>query len=1025
MTDRALVIGIDHYANPDWHLRAAVRDALAFAQWVTEPDAGRATAETLTLLLSPHPDRPVTELPYLQATTSAIQHALLAPKKSVANDVQRFWFFYAGHGMAPQGGGPDQAPIIVPSDQADVEVLQTFPIDLGRFIGDMQVCPPPYQFYFVDACRGLVQSEDVVTAKQTLFYDLSKMKGGGPSSQAVHFATTAAKLAAEQGLHGLFGGALMVGLQGMGPKLIPDPKTQDFELTVSALAEYTTAAIQLKSEELQRQNKEIPTQVPWFSTSGNISNHVLASFPNLPLAPVRVLVEPANPVPNGTASIKAYDTIDNAWKRRGEQKLALPVRWDLSADIHFIEIQAEGYETWLKDVRVLGEMDVPATLKAAAAPAPAPPPPLVRNLFPAIGQLIRSALSEMFTLQVAEAPSRGRVLNGMGTLAVDAVDAYAQIQLFDASGTAVASSLTRLQGTYPAGRYRLDVTFPGERPRTQSIAIAPLNPTIIELRPDPAFTERVPSSAGVIAPNDGFSTPSETFGTATTTRLGSLLAWAASAAQFPPDQNGKKLRSLGVEPVPHETGHCFVRVLVGDTRVPSDQGERQGPIESLSLKFGDDVVQPKPVPGLEGYAVQWSATVGMNGSIIISADGLNPKRFPLPFLAGCVWTIVIARETAQQTEIHRYLDPVSPVTPFDDTIRLIEQNWRALDARLPLFADEAARLLKRKLDPLALVVLGYRLLGEDRKDALREVLARLEGANLADVPVLAAALTDRDENMKRALSIVPGPLVGEGFRALETWLTELNGEAGNVPPPRPTEPVTAGFWTSFDPRGLPVAAKAFLVQDAPDWASPLLPAAQATARIEPQEGPIPYVGTGFLLAPDRLVLANFSASMLKKATSGLLEGATARFEGTRVAIETILGTTDDERHAALARLGHFDGVPAKLRYVLPEVGDRIAIIGYPTMDDSRVPIEAANAAFATSPKGQKMIMPGVITEVTPTRITYECWTMAGVAGGPVVDLKSGEVIGMHHSGRYEGGTRKTGWGVPLTAIAELLGKDAQ
>ena len=71
MTDRALVIGIDHYAKSDWHLRAAVRDAVAFAKWVTEPGAGRASPETLTLLLSPHPDRPVTELPFQQATTRA------------------------------------------------------------------------------------------------------------------------------------------------------------------------------------------------------------------------------------------------------------------------------------------------------------------------------------------------------------------------------------------------------------------------------------------------------------------------------------------------------------------------------------------------------------------------------------------------------------------------------------------------------------------------------------------------------------------------------------------------------------------------------------------------------------------------------------------------------------------------------------------------------------------------------------------------------------------------------------------
>jgi V8-like Glu-specific endopeptidase len=65
-------------------------------------------------------------------------------------------------------------------------------------------------------------------------------------------------------------------------------------------------------------------------------------------------------------------------------------------------------------------------------------------------------------------------------------------------------------------------------------------------------------------------------------------------------------------------------------------------------------------------------------------------------------------------------------------------------------------------------------------------------------------------------------------------------------------------------------------------------------------------------------------------------------------------------------------------------------------------------------------MPGVIVAVEEKKLTYECWTMAGVAGGPIVDLASGEVIGIHHSGRYEGGGKKLGFGVPVKAIEALL-----
>ena len=225
-------------------------------------------------------------------------------------------------------------------------------------------------------------------------------------------------------------------------------------------------------------------------------------------------------------------------------------------------------------------------------------------------------------------------------------------------------------------------------------------------------------------------------------------------------------------------------------------------------------------------------------------------------------------------------------------------------------------------------------------------------------------------------------------------------------------------WTSFDPKGQPVVSKAFLVQDAPAWASPLIPAAYATARIDVPGPKGPYLGTGFLVAPRRLVLADFVASILQEDEIELLGPATAEFDGASAAIEAILGTTDPERHAALARLAPFDAAPAKLRFALPEVGTRIAVIGYPRINFTPTPVTLA--AFATYPAGSKMIMPGVIIDVAPTQLTYECWTMAGVAGGPIVDLVTGEVIGLHHSGRFEGGTRKTGWGVPLTAITELL-----
>jgi trypsin-like peptidase len=200
------------------------------------------------------------------------------------------------------------------------------------------------------------------------------------------------------------------------------------------------------------------------------------------------------------------------------------------------------------------------------------------------------------------------------------------------------------------------------------------------------------------------------------------------------------------------------------------------------------------------------------------------------------------------------------------------------------------------------------------------------------------------------------------------------------------------------------------LRNAPVWAAPLVAAADATARIEPSPGhPSPFIGTGFLIGPRALALTDFIAKERPTA---------AVFGDERVVIEDVVGATDDDRHGALARIGASGRAPLKIRWALPEVGTRIAVIGHPMI--TFTPTIVTLAAFTTFPTGEKMIMPGVIVAVEATTLTYECWTMAGVAGGPIIDLATGEVIGIHHSGKYEGGGKKLGFGVPVTAIEELL-----
>ena len=404
--------------------------------------------------------------------------------------------------------------------------------------------------------------------------------------------------------------------------------------------------------------------------------------------------------------------------------------------------------------------------------------------------------------------------------------------MFDGAGKRVEAAWAEFNETLPVGSYRVEVALPTERPTVRQVLVTADEPVVIKVRPDPQLTQRLPASAGAILPDNGVSHPSEMFGAATTTHLGSLLAWAAWAAQFPVQGDGRKLRELGVERSPPDPGRCFVRLLVGDARPPGPNPQG-GPIETLILDMNQQPVVMQPVPALVGFAVQWHAQVPSHTSLTVQTGGLNPRRIPLPFVADHVWTIVIVRESTQLTEIHRYLQRLETAVRRSTTQSVSSNRTGVLWKRAHRCTTARPSVCSRaNLDPLCLAVLGYRLALENRVAGCRQkVVDRLKDVGLADVHVLASFVGERDKNMELALKSPSVPVVGEGYRLMEAWLVEHFAKQ-NMPPPLAPEPFTGGLWTTFDTRGQAVISKAFPVRNAPAWAAPLLPAADATARIE-------------------------------------------------------------------------------------------------------------------------------------------------------------------------------------------------
>ena len=324
----------------------------------------------------------------------------------------------------------------MPADVKDLDFYRSNPIDLSSWIREMQVSSPEYQVYFVDACRGIVVSEDVVTATKTLFFDLSKSQAGDQARQAVLFATTAGQLANEQGLHGLFGGALIDGLQGTGPALEADAETEEFVLTFGALAAYTKRRIQLQSDDARRANTTLPTQEPAESLFRVQSSLELARFKEKPSARVKVFVEPEEATAVGTAGIRGYNEWKREWERQAEKPspLGVPVEWELSSTVYKIEIEARGFENWAKKVEVIGPMELHADL------VPKPDVPVIR-----VRGLERGGLEGLDPFarpgERSDSPDGAELAAGrLGQLVVHARDRYARIEVFDVDGKRVEAA---------------------------------------------------------------------------------------------------------------------------------------------------------------------------------------------------------------------------------------------------------------------------------------------------------------------------------------------------------------------------------------------------------------------------------------------------------------------------------------------------------------------------------------------------------------------------------------------------------
>jgi V8-like Glu-specific endopeptidase len=192
------------------------------------------------------------------------------------------------------------------------------------------------------------------------------------------------------------------------------------------------------------------------------------------------------------------------------------------------------------------------------------------------------------------------------------------------------------------------------------------------------------------------------------------------------------------------------------------------------------------------------------------------------------------------------------------------------------------------------------------------------------------------------------------------------------------------------------------------------PAIAAVARVDAPEGStLPYVGTAFVVGPDLLLTALLRNSGFESDTFDAGMAPIVDFghealggESLRAEVEEVVCSVP-EWNVELIRVNLSEAIePLKLSVAPPEelVGRDVALIGYPSRDirnDQLLMQRIFGGVFDA-----KRISPGRVREnlggeLGPAgALIHDCTSMGGCNGSPVVDVTSGEVVGVHLGGRY-------------------------
>jgi len=230
--------------------------------------------------------------------------------------------------------------------------------------------------------------------------------------------------------------------------------------------------------------------------------------------------------------------------------------------------------------------------------------------------------------------------------------------------------------------------------------------------------------------------------------------------------------------------------------------------------------------------------------------------------------------------------------------------------------------------------------------------------------------------------------------------------------------------------------------DVPLWkarlesaATPLGTAIPSVGRIELTGNPdFSWVGTGWLVNPRYFVTNRHVAEEFARSEGDgfvMQSGQDGKMAASIDMLQEI-GSTDTQVFAvkgvsyieprpgldlAFLEVEQVDGkvaTPIRLAGAAAK-NPFVATIGYPAFD-SRIPEPDLMKQIYGEIFDKKRLAPGAITDVEQDRVLHNCTTLGGNSGSVVVDLKSGEALGLHFSGSF----LRTNFAVRADRVKERL-----